>query len=220
MKYGLLFFIVLMTQNAFALYGSKVESATERFVVSLLLDNQGFFCNGVLISPTKVLTAGHCISGMGLEVYDDSHGIIYNPKVLKIEAAGKIIRAKTVTFSPSYFEGSGHSAEDLALIELSSPFKNVTPIQIARRSLLKRGKEITLIARGNKVSSKLLQLKSFTSTSVLYIDKSAGACLGDSGGAVVVKEKNQQKLAGILMYNGDRTCYRKTGYGHFPKVRF
>lgn len=225
MKYGLIFFILLMTQNAFALYGTKVESASEKFVVSLFLEDKenpdrGFFCNGVLISPTKILTAGHCISEISLDLYDMSQALIYRPQLVKIDVGGKMVRAKEITYAPSYFEGYGHDAEDLALIELRSPVTHVKPIAIAPKHLLTNGKEITLIARGNKVSAKLLQLKKFSTTSVLYINKHSGACSGDSGGAIVLKEKGQQLLAGILMYDGNRTCYKKTGYGHFPKARF
>ena len=225
MKYGLIFFILLIAQNAFALYGTKVESASERFVVSLFLDDKehpdrGFFCNGVLVSPTRILTAGHCISEMGLDVYEMSQALVYRPQLMKIDVGGKMIRAKAVTFAPSYFEGYGHDAEDLALIELRKPVTHVRAIKIAPKNLLTNGKEITLIARGHKVQSKLLQLKKLPQTSVLYISKSAGACLGDSGGAIVINEKGPPMLAGILMYEGNKTCYKKMGYGHFPKVRF
>ncbi len=225
MKYGLFFVLLLIAQNAFALYGAKVETSSEGFVVSLFLNDKenpshGFFCNGVLISPTKILTAGHCISEMGINVYEMSQALIYYPQRLKVNVGGKMVLAKTVTYAPSYFEGTGHDAEDLALIELRSPVTHVKPIQIAIKYSLSRGKEIALIARGTKVNARLLQVRSFSTTTVLYINKNAGACSGDSGGAIVINEKGRQLLAGILMYDGDSTCYKKTGYGHFPKVRF
>lgn len=225
MKYGLFLLLLIVSQNALALYGSKVESVKEPFMASLYLDDKenpdrGFFCSGVLIAPNKILTAGHCIDSMGLDVYEMSQALVYRPQLLKIEIAGKMVRAKSVTFSDSYFEGYGLNSEDLAIIELRAPLKNARPIMMARRSSLIKGTSLSLIARGSKVETSLLQVRNFSNTTVLVLDKKAGACLGDSGGAIVLKEKGQHKLAGILMYNGDRTCYRKNGYGHFPKARF
>ena len=60
MKHGLLFLILFFVQNALALYGAKVEVSVDSYVVSLH-SNGKKFCNGLLISATKVLTAGHCI---------------------------------------------------------------------------------------------------------------------------------------------------------------
>lgn len=225
MKHGLLFLLLILAQNAFALYGSKIQDANEAFVVSLHLKDsrypsQGFFCSGVLISPTKVLTAGHCIDGLGLNLYDMSQALVYYPQRVQVEAGGRMIRAKSVTFSDSYFESSGYEARDLAIIELSSPVKNVKPIAVASRSLLSKGRKVTLIARRSKVETTLIQLKQYSGNSILFLDKDAGACLGDSGGAVVINEKGQQLLAGILMYDGGNTCYRKSGYANFPIIRF
>lgn len=225
MKHGLLFLLLLIAENAFALYGSKVQEANEGYVVALYLNDsnhpeKSFFCNGVLISPTKVLTAGHCIDGMGLDVYDMSQALVYKPSRIQIQVGGKMIKAKAVTFSDSYFESAGHEASDLALIELSSAVTNISPVRIANKGLLTNGRKLTLIARGSKVETKLIQTKNYAQNSILFLDKEAGACAGDSGGAIVVNEKGQQLLAGILMYDGGKTCYKKTGYGQFPRARF
>lgn len=194
-------------------------------MASLFLDDkenpdQGFFCSGVLIAPNKVLTAGHCIDRMGLDVYEMSQALVYRPQLLKIEIAGKMVRAKSVTFSNSYFEGHGFNSEDLAIIELRAPLKNAKPISMAPKGALIKGIPLSLIARGNKVKTSLLHVRNFPNSTILVLDKEAGACLGDSGGAIILEEKGQPKLAGILMYEGDRTCIRKNGYGHFPKERF
>lgn len=220
MKYGLFLFL-FFAQSAFALYGSKVETSHEDYVVSLhIKDAQNpkydFFCNGVLISKTKVLTAGHCIDVMGLNVYDYSHGLIYMPEVVVVKVGGKSIRAKTVTISPNYFEGIGLEAEDLALIELETPVTNVIPITFASKASVAKERSLTLIARGTKTTA----FRSTVRGNALIINESAGTCRGDSGGAVVINENGQQKLAGILIYDGEGNCERKTGYAYYPRAQF
>lgn len=220
MKYGLFIFLFI-TQSAFALYGSKVETSHEAFVVSLHIKDArnpkfDFFCIGVLISKTKVLTAGHCIDVMGLEIYDYSHGLIYMPEVVAVKVGGKSIRAKSVTISPMYFEGNGLEAEDLAIIELETPVTNVQPIPFASKAAITKEKHLTLIARGKKTTAYRSTIKG----RALIINESAGTCRGDSGGAVVINENGQQRLAGILIYDGADTCERKTGYAYLPKAQF
>lgn len=211
-------------QSAFALYGEKVEVSKEEFVVSLhLRDEQNpdrnYFCQGVLIGANKVVTAGHCIDALGVDVYSMSHALEYRPELVWVKVGGKLHRAKTVTLAPSYFEGNGFEAEDLALIELATP-TTVAPIKMASKNDLVNKQKLTLIARQKKTESTLLFARAYGSSAVLFLNKTSGACQGDSGGAIVVKKNGQQLLAGILMYNGEGECDRKTGYGYFPKSRF
>ena len=224
MKHGLFFLLLLIAQSAFALYGGKVVPSNDQFVVSLHLrdsenSDKDYFCQGVLIASNKVLTAGHCIDSFGGEVYSMSHALEYRPELVWVKVGGKLHRAKSVTLSPKYFEGNGFEAEDLALIELAQP-TNVAPIKIASKNDLVNKQKLTLIARGRKVDSTLLFARTYGTSAVLFTDKNSGACLGDSGGAVIINEKGQQMLAGILIYNGEGSCDRKTGYSYFPTKQF
>jgi secreted trypsin-like serine protease len=224
MKHGLFFLLLLITQSAFALYGDKVVPASEPFVVSLHLrdaDNadRDYFCQGVLVASNKVLTAGHCIDAMGGDVYEMSHALIYRPELVWVKVGNKLHRAKSVTLAPNYFEGNGYDAEDLAMIELVQP-TTVLPIKIASKNDLVNNQKLTLIAREKKVESSLLFARSYGTVAALFLNKTSGACQGDSGGAIVLKKNGQQLLAGILMYNGEGPCDRKSGYGYFPRLRF
>lgn len=224
MKHGLLFLLLLITQSAFALYGDKVEKSSESYVVSLHLrdaDNadRDYFCQGVLVASNKILTAGHCIDAFGGDVYSMSHALIYRPELVWVKVGNKLHRAKSVTLAPTYFEGNGYEAEDLAVIELVQP-TTVTPIKLASKNDLVNKQKLTLIARQKKVESSLLFARSYGTVATLFLTKTSGACLGDSGGAIVLNKNGQQLLAGILMYNGEGECDRQTQYGYFPKLKF
>lgn len=224
MKCGFFLFLLFLTQKAFALYGANILPSTEAFVVSLELRDQQnpevkYFCNGVLISPTKILTAGHCIDSLGVELYEMSHALIYNPRLFAVKVHNRMMVVKDVELAPSYFDSAGFGAEDLAIIELHFPVTHVKPIKLLPR-LPKSREAVTLIARGKKVAGTILVTKKHTRATVLFIDKASGTCQGDSGGAIVVHENGEPKLAGILMYHGEGNCERKTGYGYFPKARF
>ena len=224
MKHGLLFLLLLITESAFALYGDKVVPASEPYVVSLHLrdtDNadRNYFCQGVLVASNKILTAGHCIDALGVDVYNMSQALIYRPELVWVKVGNKLHRAKSVTFAPSYFEGSGFETEDLALIELVQPTA-VNPIKLASKNDLVNKQKLTLIARQKKVESSLLFARAYGTVAALFLNKTSGACLGDSGGAIVLNKNGQQLLAGILMYSGEGECDRKSGYGYFPKTKF
>ena len=225
MKYGALLFFILFTGFAHAVYGPHVVPASEPFVVSLHLSDKenpryDYFCSGVLISPTKVLTAGHCIDVMGQEVYDYSHGLIYRPSLVVVRVGGSKIAAKEISYSSTYFQGTGSTSVDLALIELEKPVRNVAPIKFASEYSLLTLPSVTIIARSKKVEGKIIRVKRTAESTTLQLEKSSGACLGDSGGAIVVKQNGEPKLAGILMYDGEGSCDKKSGQGFYPRAQF
>ncbi len=219
MKKLLVLFSFLIANSSWALYGNNVRVSHDQFVVSLI-NSGAYFCSGVLISKTTVVTAAHCIEMQGQEIYDSSEALIYQPEQLLVRVAHKIVKAKKVSISPTYTEGLGFDNEDLALIELVSPINHVYPIVIAKPSEITPKSNLTLIARQKKVSAKLGQFKHYKSSDVLFLNKNSGACLGDSGGAVTIMNSGQQKLAGILMYDGEGQCEKKVNYSYFPKSRF
>jgi secreted trypsin-like serine protease len=76
-------------------------------------------CTGTVISPTRVLTAGHCVG---------------NPLTMSVRAksssaftGGEALGVSAVTFAPGYAHGFEN---DLAILTLASP-TSATPIQLA-----------------------------------------------------------------------------------------
>lgn len=224
-KMAVFLLLISLSDLSHALYGGKSLAAGSQnsAIVTLHLADTSYpeydeFCTGVLISATKVLTTGHCIAVMGTEVYEKWSIFSYEPNLIKIKIAGVKYQVADVNIAPTYAEAVGYAGEDLAVITLKKAVKGVTPIKIASRGSLKVGLPVTMIARGQVASTKILAVKNYSGNTVIFTDGSkAGICEGDSGGALVVKIGSEQMLAGILSAQGEG-CERRTGVSIFPRL--
>lgn len=224
---GILFLFFFISSSVFALHGGKIIARGEfPAVVALHLNDvefpeYDFFCSGVLVAPNKVLTAGHCIAGLGGQVYDDVHRLPYFSHLVTVKSQGKTIRAKNIIMAPNYFEAPGLESEDLALIELEEALFSVQPLQLISTWELEKGMSLTMVARGKTAETTLTNVIYHPIPLVLLTDTSkSAACRGDSGGALLAKKNGQWKLAGILISEGEEECNFERNYSFFPKVRF
>jgi len=223
-KLGLIFMLISISDLSHALYGARPvgKSFDYSAVVTLHMDDPSnsefdFFCSGVLIAPDKVLTTGHCIEVMGNEVYEQWSYFTYNPEHMKVKARGIKYEVADVILAPSYTEAAGFEGEDLALIRLKKPLKNIKPFKVALKSLLKSGTPVTLVVRDKMAESKITSQKSYAGNTVLFTDGSnSGVCSGDSGGALLVKVGKEEMLAGILSAQ-DAGCVKKTGVSIYAR---
>ena len=219
--------MILFSQVSFALYGAKpVTGAGFNFVGSLHLrdeDNKekDFFCSAVLVGPKHVVTAGHCIEGMGRDVYDDAFYLQTNPAFMKVKFGDTLNSVKRVWFTKSYFETSGLQSEDVVLIELTAPVKNVKPVPLYAGNFFPNQK-MKLAARGKVAETKLLMAKKYaTGALVLTTDGSqSGTCGGDSGGALLTDVPGGVALVGVLTYNGEKMCEKKNTVSYGPRGNF
>jgi len=178
------------------------------WMVSLALYRDGGvapFCGGSLITPTKVITAAHCLPGMEGTVL----AMVGAIKIQEITVASAVSSA---TGHPDY--GKGHPQDnDIAILTLSEPIKytkEVGPICLSQGGA-PWAKHVSVVAgwgttsSGGSPSSTLKEVRvktmtnsqcaqsygsSITDNMLCASAPGKDSCQGDSGGPLFVKPKN------------------------------
>ncbi|KAF0701660.1 Aste57867_7918 [Aphanomyces stellatus] len=185
-------------------------------------------CSGMLITPTVVLTAAHCLARWPLVAAIGSH-------FTSGTVGGERIAARLATRHPAY--NSSTNDFDVGVLELTRP-RRIRPVNISRALDIPVGTSAT--ARGfGKTNATLgtdatvlmettTQIQSpahcgmnnATSKTVLCVDGKQGVvCGGDSGGPLTILDANNvELLIGITSW-GSLGCNSYTGSARVAAAR-
>lgn len=190
------------------------------WAVALVDPGSGGVCSAELISPTWVLTAGHCTSS-GLEVRLGNAD----------RTRGTALPIAEALQHPGYDGKTGEF--DVGLIRLQSPV-SVTPVRVATRkeaaSLLRPdalaviagwGKRAVTLPFSERLVVSDVELRSLTwdKTRFRYFDAASGPCGGDSGGPLLLSRPDGTRvLAGIASGVEGNLCAQGGGFGIYVNI--
>lgn len=176
-----------LSTDSCSVLGEKIFNGTEcrinnspivAYTVEFL-DTESSLCSGTLISPTKVLTAGHCIV----------NGIFLNASV---RINGRRVNASRVRVHPGYFVNFADELifNDAAILILDEAVSGDTlPILVSKPLFV--GDVIDIFGFGQDESGRVGTLKSgqmrVDQVNLDHIfsefgDEGSNTCFGDSGG--------------------------------------
>jgi trypsin len=211
--------------------GTEVAIGAKTYTVGLRQTSTGSaFCGGSLITPTHVLTAGHC--------YGNTKYISIGSHYLSGSSDGERIAIKKETRHTSY--NSNTLAYDYAIIELASASK-YTPVKLLTAdSETLVGQNATTqgwgtTSSGGSQSNVLLKVNipvlsdaackasglSLSVTPTMFCAGGArnkDSCQGDSGGPIVLEKSNGDVLIGAVSWGdgcgvaGKPGVYAKVSY--------
>ncbi|MBU1238438.1 trypsin-like serine protease, partial [Myxococcota bacterium] len=203
------------SQHKNIMYGTPDTSQAHQAVVYLDLGNSA--CSGTLITPTWVLTAGHCCETSSIDVYFGNNVNSFTAS----RSSAQVIQ------HPNYVGTSQNIYNDICLVRLaSSAPSTITPIPIlpssaaissadvSNLSLVFVGfgvdeyggsgvkETVTSTLRGqcdgtNYCNIGQVSPYSIPPGSISYLESPGGPCSGDSGGPAFINRSGTEYVAGV-----------------------
>lgn len=208
---------LLFAAPAHAIVGGQPASADLKAETAMIVSTRGASCTGVVLGPSVVLTAAHCVQPAA-----DYAVVVFEASAPRLIPVARI--AVHPSFAANSFE-TQRPTPDLALIKLSAPLPgSFRPAQLSSDMALPAKRTgFTLVGfgvtrDGDGKSAGVLRtvdLPSIGTTGGIMIrlsnGASAGGCTGDSGGPVLL----DGVVAGIIGWStasgGARGCGGVTG---------
>jgi secreted trypsin-like serine protease len=199
---------------ALAIGGSSADEAASRFLsrTVMVLGSRGSVCTGTVLTPSVVITAGHCVAG------SREYAVAY-----KDGGSPTLQAVRSVSLHPQFSRKASVSV-DMALVRLETPlpsrFSPVAVDDADREHAVGQTKMIAgfgLARDGDDASAGTLRQASVTVLPRYYPrflrlgvqDGSLAICKGDSGGPVFTDGFTGPVLVGVIYAaerNGGRQC--------------
>jgi secreted trypsin-like serine protease len=219
--------ILMDTATAVALIGGR-DGARDVLAahVVMLVGTRGNVCSGVVMAPTVVLTAGHCVSGEG------RYAVLLEPSAPS--GPEDFIEVKRITMHPRFHPKAfveRRVSVDLAVVHLARalPASFRPAILEEEGSKIEVGERFAIFGFGLSVEgdeNTLGQLRRLELAAAAPLSRvqlrlvglsklPQGSCRGDSGGPIFRLEGDTPKLVGIISWatgaNGRTGCGGMTG---------
>ena len=183
---------LVVVSTAAAITGGRVDGIAHPYVGALVVDGE-VACSGVLVAPAVFATAGHCTAGLApdarIEVSFDS----------SLDRSRWSLLGGTAHTDPDY-KGSGSDPHDLAVVTLAAPTA-IAPARLPALGAAAGPQEVTSVGYGYSSYSKdggfvYDGLRHAAESPVVGLaasllkvsTRTAGPCLGDSGGPMLAGE--------------------------------
>lgn len=183
--------------------GSDCANPTQSPVVQLVLQvgGNGVTCSGVMLTPTRLLSAGHCFQSStqrAAAVVRDANG------------NAKFVNAKSWVVHPGYSQSDQGILNDVAVVTLSAAMPNPTmPLVVSSPS--QKGNGVFLAGWGLPNSDLAVGYALLSNVTELQLEVSfqgqlSNSCSGDSGGPVYRPVGGRQGVVGLTSTGTATAC--------------
>lgn len=174
--------------------------------------NNRAFCTASLVGADLVLTAAHCVEGVGGGAIRFVLGADLGTSAYSSTVSGVHIHP--------FWNGNAQFGNDLAVLDLAEPITDVAPVNLHLGDISTHvGQTMTLVGYGRQWSDQVTGIRrlarvviaSVDAETIIYEFNGSGACHGDSGGPAFLQVDGTWRQIGVTSW-GDDSCLSTAHY--------